>query len=62
MLYISGIAVLQGKLYILGGCIGQNTVSTCETLDLNTFQWQSMPAMRIREYLYRKMWILIEVV
>ena len=52
LLYIvlvpSGIAVHQGKLYVLGGCIGQNTVSTSETLDLNTCQWQSIPAMRIR--------------
>lgn len=48
---LAGIAVMQRKLYVLGGCMGQSTVSSCEVLDLETLEWKSIAPMRIRKLL-----------
>ncbi|WAR31846.1 NS1BB-like protein [Mya arenaria] len=42
-----GITVLNGKMYVLGGCMGQKTVTLCKTLDLNTLNWDTVAPMKV---------------
>ena len=39
-------AAMNGKVYIAGGCQGQETLNTCEVYNPLTNEWQLMPSLR----------------
>ena len=40
-------AAMNGKVYIAGGCQGQETLKTCEVYNPLTNEWQLMPSLRV---------------
>jgi len=40
-------AAMNGKVYIAGGCQGQNALNTCEVYNPVTNEWQLMPSLKV---------------
>ena len=41
-LFFSALISVGGKLYCIGGCVGQNSVTDCEVFDTETKTWSKI--------------------
>lgn len=45
-----GVAVIEGKLYVVGGRDGLKTLNTFECFDVRTSTWTTLPPMSTHRY------------